>query len=155
MRLDAVDRKILTALQENGRMSLSEIARRAGVAPATAHERLKKLRRANIVQGFSVDLNYSALGYNLTAFVRLRTKFLEDVNKTINDLRAVPEVEEVHIVTGDYDLLLKVRARDPMDLQQVLTSMHGATGFIRSATEVCLSSPLERAGPTIDALFKD
>jgi DNA-binding Lrp family transcriptional regulator len=150
MKLDELDRSIILALQENGRMALSEIARRAGVAPATVHERLAKLRRSGVVQGFSVRLDARALGLTVTALVRLRTELADQVERTVADLRAIPEVEEVHVVSGEYDLVVKIRARDTSHLQELLvTRVHRVAGFIRSATEVCLTSPLERPGPRL------
>lgn len=150
MKLDALDHSIVVALQENGRMPLSEIARRAGVAPATVHERLAKLRRAGVVLGFSVHLDPRVLGYTVTALIRLRTELAEKVERTVADLRAIPEVEEVHVISGEYDLVVKLRARDTAHLQELLvTRVHRVAGFIRSATEICLTSPLERTGPRL------
>ena len=150
MKLDELDRSILFALQENGRMALSEIARRSAVAPATVHERLAKLRRSGVVQGFCVRLDPRALGYTVTALVHLRTELADQVERTVADLRAIPEVEEVHVVSGEYDLVVKIRARDTNHLQDLLvTRVHRVAGFIRSATEICLTSPLERTGPRL------
>jgi DNA-binding Lrp family transcriptional regulator len=150
MKLDELDRSIVLALQENGRMALSEIARRCSVAPATVHERLAKLRRSGVVQGFSVRLDPRALGYTVTALIHLRTELADRVERTVGDLRAIPEVEEVHVVSGEYDLVVKIRARDTSHLQELLvTRVHRVAGFIRSATEVCLTSPLERTGPRL------
>jgi len=150
MDLDALDRKILATLQENGRMPLSEIARRAGVAPATVHDRLGKLRRSGLIVGFYARLNAAMLGYTVVALIHLRTELAEEIESTIGDLRAIPEVEEVHVVTGEYDLVVKVRARDTAHLQDLLVNrIHRVRGFIRSATEVCLTSPLERQGPVL------
>jgi Lrp/AsnC family transcriptional regulator for asnA, asnC and gidA len=152
VRLDDVDRGIIVCLQENGRMPLSQIARRVGVAPATAHERLAKLRRSGVVTGFSVRLDPSTLGYTVTALIHLRTGLADQVERTVADLRAIPEVEEVHVVTGEYDLAVKVRAHDSTHLQELLVNrIHRVAGFIRSATEICLTSPLERTGPMIVA----
>ncbi len=131
-------------------MPFSEIARRANVAPATIHERVNRLRRSGIIQGFSVRLNQKALGYTVTAFVHLRTELAENVERTVADLSAIPEVEEIHVVTGEYDLWIKVRARDTAHLQSLLINhVHRVTGFVRSATEVCLTTPLERHGQAI------
>jgi Lrp/AsnC family transcriptional regulator, regulator for asnA, asnC and gidA len=150
MKLDELDRSIVVALQENGRMPLSEIARRTGVAPATVHERLAKLRRGGVVLGFSVRLDPHSLGYTVTALIHLRTELADRVERTVSDLRAIPEVEEVHVVSGEYDLVVKMRARDTNHLQELLVSkVHRVAGFIRSATEICLTSPLERSGPRL------
>jgi DNA-binding Lrp family transcriptional regulator len=150
MKLDELDHSIVVALQENGRMPLSEIARRTGVAPATVHERLAKLRRGGVVLGFCVRLDPRVLGYTVTALIRLRTELADQVERTVADLRAIPEVEEVHVVSGEYDLVVKLRARDTAHLQELLvTRVHRVAGFIRSATEICLTSPLERPGPRL------
>jgi DNA-binding Lrp family transcriptional regulator len=120
------------------------------VAPATVHERLAKLRRGGVVEGFYVRLRAESLGYTVTALVHLRTELAHQVGRTIEDLRAIPEVEEVHVVTGEYDLVVKLRARDTAHLQELLVQkLHRVTGFIRSSTEVCLTSPLERPGPLL------
>jgi len=129
---------------------------RASVAPATVHERLAKLRRSGVVQGFSVRLNAGVLGYTVTALIHLRTGLAEQVERTVADLRAIPEVEEVHVVTGEYDLAVKVRARDTAHLQDLLVGrIHRVAGFIRSATEVCLTTPLERSGPMVVVARRD
>jgi len=152
MRLDALDKKILASLQENGRMALSAIAERAGVAPATVHERLAKLRGAGVVKGFTVLLDPKALGYSVTALVHVRVELTGGLQATVDALAKIPEVEEVHLITGEYDLVVKVRARDTVHLQEVLLQkLHKVPGFVRSATEVCMTSPLERVGPRITA----
>ncbi|MBI2840546.1 MAG: Lrp/AsnC family transcriptional regulator [Acidobacteria bacterium] len=151
VKLDAVDRCLLAALIEDGRMAFSEIARRAGVAPATIHERFAKLRQAGIVRGFAVLLDPRSLGYTVTAMVHLRTELAENVERTVADLTAIPEVEEIHVVTGEYDIWVKVRARDTSHLQDLLINrIHRVTGFVRSATEVSLTTPLERIGSAFD-----
>jgi DNA-binding Lrp family transcriptional regulator len=151
MKLDAVDKKILAALQENGRMALSAIAERVGVAPATVHERLAKLRASGVVKGFVVNVDPQALGYTVTALVHVRVDLSPPLEKTVEELSAIPEVEEVHLITGEYDLVVKLRARNTQHLQELLLNrLHKVSGFVRSATEVCLSSPLERLGPVIE-----
>jgi DNA-binding Lrp family transcriptional regulator len=150
MRLDELDRGILAALQENGRMSLTAIARRVNAAPATVHERLAKLRRSGILIAFSVRLDAVKLGYSVTALVHLTIELANDLEKTLEELKAIPEVEEIHVVTGEYDLVVKLRARDSAHLQELLvTRVHRVTGFKRSATEICLTTPLERSSPRL------
>ncbi|MEW6366859.1 MAG: Lrp/AsnC family transcriptional regulator [Acidobacteriota bacterium] len=153
VRVDEIDRLILTALIEDGRMPYAEIAQRVGVATATVHERVTKLRRNGIIEKFSILVNPRLLGYTVTAIVHLRTELAENVEKTVADLRAIPEVEEIHVVTGEYDLWVKVRARDTGHLQELLINhIHRVTGFVRSATEVCLTTPLERTAPALSSV---
>ncbi|MEW5807336.1 MAG: Lrp/AsnC family transcriptional regulator [Acidobacteriota bacterium] len=152
IRLDKIDRCLMAALLEDGRMPLSEIAQRARAAPATIHERLAKLRRIGIIKGFSARLNARALGYTVTALVHLRTNLAKNVGQTVSELQAIPEVEEIHVITGEYDLWVKVRARDTAHLQELLIKrIHRVTGFVRSATEICLTTPLERSAPAFQS----
>lgn len=133
-------------------MSLSAIAEKAGVAPATVHERLAKLRAAGVVKGFYTRIDPAALGYTVTAFVHVRVDLTAGLEKIVEQLTAIPEVEEVHLITGEFDLIVKVRARDTVHLQELLLNdLHKVPGFVRSATEVCLTSPLERLGPLVRA----
>lgn len=150
MKLDEIDAGILGALQENGRISLTAIARRVNAAPATVHERLAKLRRSGVLLAVSARLDAAKLGYSVTALVHLTIELANDLEKTLKELTAIPEVEEVHVVTGEYDLVVKMRARDSSHLQELLvTRVHRVTGFKRSATEICLTTPLERSGPRL------
>lgn len=150
MKLDQIDRGILAALQENGRISLTAIAQRVSAAPATVHERLAKLRRSGLVLGITARLDAVKLGYSVTALVHLTIELANDLERTLEELKAIPEVEEVHVVTGEYDLVVKLRARDTAHLQELLVSrVHRVTGFKRSATEICLTTPLERFGPRL------
>lgn len=150
MKLDQIDRGILAALQENGRISLTAIAQRVNAAPATVHERLAKLRRSGLVLGITARLDAVKLGYSVTALVHLTIELANDLERTLEELKAIPEVEEVHVVTGEYDLVVKLRARDTAHLQELLVSrVHRVTGFKRSATEICLTTPLERFGPRL------
>jgi Lrp/AsnC family transcriptional regulator for asnA, asnC and gidA len=150
MKIDDLDRGILRALQENARVSLTAIAKRVHAAPATVHERLAKLRRRGVVQGYAVRVDAALLGYSVTALIHLTIELANDLERTLADLRDIPEVEEVHVVTGEYDLVVKVRARDTAHLQSLLVNrVHRVTGFKRSATEICLTTPLERIGPAL------
>ena len=131
-------------------MSLTAIARRVNAAPATVHERLAKLRRSGILVAFSVRLDAAKLGYSVTALVHLTIELANDLEKTLEELKSIPEVEEIHVVTGEYDLVVKLRAQDSAHLQELLVSkVHRVTGFKRSATEICLTTPLERSGPRL------
>jgi DNA-binding Lrp family transcriptional regulator len=144
MTLDDTDRAILRLLHDDARLSLAEVARRSGLALTTVHRRLHRLQEAGVVRGFRLDLNPEAVGLKVTAFARLRLRYKEDMASVYRAITAVPEVEEIHVVVGDYDLLLKLRARDNAHVLGVLKQLYGIIGFVRSSTEICLGSPLER-----------
>lgn len=147
MEFDALDLAILRMLHDNARVSLSRVAESQGVALATVHRRIQRLRAEGVVQGFATRIDPKLLGYAVTAFVRLRAADRDDVRAGFQTLNSIPEVEEVHVITGGYDVLIKVRSRDTGHLRNLLARIHRAMGAERSSTEVCLESPLERFAP--------
>jgi|YNPBryunderm2012_1023409.scaffolds.fasta_scaffold09440_2 DNA-binding Lrp family transcriptional regulator len=151
MELDQVDRSILKYLHENARISLSAVAQRLGVGLATVHRRVQRLRRSGVIRGFFTRLEANALGFPLAAFVRLRIGDRDGIEERLHELADLPEIEEIHLITGDYDVLLKVRARDPAHLRRLLGRVHATLGSRRASTEICLSSPVERCAPLYTA----
>ncbi|MCS7181762.1 MAG: Lrp/AsnC family transcriptional regulator [Thermoanaerobaculum sp.] len=145
--LDRLDLWILRYLHENARVSLTAVARRLGVALATVHRRVQKLRAAGVIKGYLTRLEPQAFGFTLTAFVRLKAADREDLEERLASLGRFPEVEEIHLVTGSYDVLVKLRARDPQHLRRLLARIHAALGSGRARTEICLTSLLERCAP--------
>ena len=122
--LDEVDRKLIAELMQNARSPLAEIARRTGIPRTTLAERLDKLEKRGIIKGYRIDLNPRKLGFKYAAFVLVKVRRGEAgrvkpgqvalAEKIVRDCRkkeGMPWIEEVHIVTGEYDLLLKVWAR--------------------------------------------
>ena len=145
--LDAVDLAIMKALQENARSSYQDIAVQVGVSRVTVHERIRKLMEGGIIEGFHARLNARKIGYPVTAIVGLITVQGSEAFRTIEDLQQLDEVEEILVVAGRYDYLVKVRAQDNEDLQRILlTKIDQVYGFQRAETMMVLSSPVEKCG---------
>lgn len=156
VKLDALDLTILEMLEQDGRLSYQELANHAGVSRVTVHERIRRLTQRGVIEGFRARLNPAALGYRVTAVVGLMAVQGAAAYRTIEDLKNIPEVEEVHVVTGRYDYLVKIRARDNQDLERILlTKIDQVYGFQRAETMVVLSSPVERGGLTIGRVARD
>lgn len=145
--LDEVDRVILQALSENARMSLQEIANRLGMSRATIHERMKKLLQNGFLKGFRADIDWALLGFPVVAWVALQTEQGDASYYVLDDLEKIAEVESAYMVTGRFDCLVKLRAKDHQDLQRLLFDKVGRIrGFRRAETMVVLSAPLEHNG---------
>jgi len=129
--MDELDVKIIKALQENARLKASELARILGRPRSTILQRIEKLENEGIILGYSAVVNPWKLGYSYLAYIMLRVrrgiyarldqvqiarKILEDTS-TRNDL---PYVEEASIVTGTYDIMLKVWIHDWSELSKFL-----------------------------------
>lgn len=138
MTLDHTDELILVSLQSDGRISMADLARAVSLSPSSAADRVRRLVDAGIITGYTATVDAQALGYAITAFVRLA--FPSGNYKPVHDLLAVlPEVVEAHHVTGNDCFIMKVLARSMTDLERI-TGKLAALGSI--TTSVVYSSPL-------------
>ena len=117
--IDEIDYKILTILQEKARIPNAEVARQVGMAPSAVLERIRKLEERQIIEGYEVRLNPEAFRQGLTAFVEVRGIFT-DFDKTITALTAIPCVQDVHYVSGEDCILLKLRISDNQELGRIV-----------------------------------
>ena len=149
--LDAIDLQILDLLQDNARIPQAEIARVVGLAPSAVLERLRKLEGRGVIRAYAAVLNPKALDQRLLAFVALRTTDRPGETRVAQTLLGIPEVLEIHHVAGDDCLLLKVRARDPEHLSQILRDRLGSLDGVRSTrTTIVLESIKETTKLPID-----
>lgn len=119
--IDRINREILSILQKNARTSNAEIARQVGMAPSAVLERIRKLERTGIIQGYEARIDPKALGLGLTAFTKVRVDEAVGSIDTGEDLAAIEGVMEVHYCAGEDHYLLKVRAADPEDMARTLS----------------------------------
>ena len=111
---DRIDRRILTLLQADGRISTVDLAERIGLSPTSTSERVKRLQREGFVSGFRAVLDPRRLGLELLVFVEVSLdKTTPDVfEKFAEAVRRAPEVLECHMVAGGFDYLVKTRVAD-------------------------------------------
>lgn len=141
--LDAYDRKILALLQENARMSLSEIGRRIHLTSPAVGERVKRLEEAGVIEGYGARVNLRAMGYSFEAFINVTVESHEALDAWA---RAHPEVLALHATTGAHCALLRVAATAPEHLQALLASLGK---IAKTTTSIVLSTQLEER-PRID-----
>ena len=122
MLLDALDRKILAQLQRNSRASLQEIGQAVGLSASPCWGRIKKLEEAGVIQGYSVRLSPQALGLSDTVLVMVTLDSHSDntLEKFGEVLATIPEVVEAHLVSGEYDYLLRIVVKDTRDYERLL-----------------------------------
>src|SRR5690349_877581 len=108
--MDAIDRRILEALQDDGRLTVVELAERVGLSASPCLRRLKRLERDGYIEGYRATLQRSRIGLGLTVFVGIKVDGHRDENATAlqDAVRAMPEVVSCHIVSGEADFLLEV-----------------------------------------------
>jgi Lrp/AsnC family leucine-responsive transcriptional regulator len=146
--MDDLDRKIITTLTEDGRTPYSRIAQDCGVATTTVHQRVKRLTDNGVIIGTRVRVDWEAVGLPVTAVVSLETPSSEPLADIAEELRAIPYVQNCYAVTGEFDLLLTVRARSSEHLGQLLEEIRRyAPG--RSRTLVVLATYFEGRVPPV------
>lgn len=123
-KLDRVDRRILDALQESGRMTNVELARRAEISAPPCLRRVRALELAGYIRGYHADINPEALGYGVIVFaqVGLSSQAEADLKAFETLVGSWPEVRECHMLAGETDFLLRVVAHDWDAYQRFLTT---------------------------------
>ncbi len=121
--LDALDRKILNALQADGRSTNVELAARVHLSAPQCFRRVRSLEERGVIRGYTARVLPEALGLGVAAYVSLNIagEQFGRVREIEASIRAFPQILECHTVSGDYDYLLKVVARDLKSLSQFLT----------------------------------
>jgi Lrp/AsnC family leucine-responsive transcriptional regulator len=111
--LDDKDRAILTELQKDARRSTKAIAKDLNIPRATVHERIKRMMDKGIIKGFTVVPDYSQLGEPVTAFILISFLPNNDVSQRelAGRIAGLDGVQEVHLISGEHDILIKVRGR--------------------------------------------
>ena len=130
--LDNVDRQLLTHLQEDGRMSNAELARRVGMAPSAVFERLRRLEERKVIVRYEARVDAKAAGVGLTAFIFVRAEELGRDARIGSAMAKIPEVQEVHHVAGEDCYLVKVRTADTESLGNLLRDRFASVPGIRS-----------------------
>lgn len=119
MDLDRTDIEIIRLLQKDVRLSNKQIAAAVGIAPSTCHERLKRLWSSGAIKGAHLDLDLKALGYSLAALflIELAKHERETVDSLLESIGRLTEVRAAYLITGRYDLVVHVVARDMQHLK--------------------------------------
>jgi len=125
---DSIDRKILKALQADGRMSITDLSEKVGLSKTPCAERVKRLEKAGLIKGYRAELSAGDLGLPYITFVqvtleRTTTDVLDKFNAAA---KRIPEVESCHMVAGGFDYLLKLRTADMTHYRKVLGNAIGA-----------------------------
>lgn len=131
--LDDIDHAILRVLGEDGRVSFSDLAQRINVSRATAYAHIAKLKEEGVIRSFSVQLDPRKLGFGVSAIIALNFDF--HAWPAIRDqVRAMPEVEHYAFISGQFDMLVLVRARTMETIRDVVLERLTDTPGVQSTT---------------------
>jgi len=134
---DEKDIEILRILQENGRASYSEIAKRLGLSEAAVYTRIQKLIKHGLIKKIQAVVDSEKLGFNLTAIVAVKAQ-PSKYEYLLKELSEIPEIVEIYDVTGDYYCLLKLRLQNRDALAKLLDRIGAMDGVISTDTRIVL-----------------
>ena len=119
-KLDDNDFLIIEALKKDSKLSEQKIAKKTGIPMTTVHNRIKKLREKGIIEFFTIRINYKKIGKPIVAYVHVKIIHGADQKKMLDEIAKIPEVSEVAMVTGEYDLIFKARVASMEELQEIV-----------------------------------
>ena len=140
MALDTIDVKILEVLQENARVSISELSKQVNLSLSAVSERLKKLENSNIIEQYTTVLNSSAMEKDLSAIMMIS---MEDPSDTDEFRRLVQELDEIlecHYITGTYDYVLKITTKNMSTLEALMNKIKSIKSIKHTETNVIFST---------------
>lgn len=145
MQFDAVDKRLLELLLEDGRASHASLAKAVGLSAPAVGERVRKLEQAGVIKGFRAVVDPEAVGLQVTAFVMIAPQPRKPAKQLAQRLASLPEVEAVYSVAGVYSFMAKVRATSTSELDELLDRMFLLDGVERTETIMVLRTAVERA----------
>lgn len=149
--IDDISLKILKILQKKARIPNVEVARQVGMAPSAVLERIRKLEKMGIIDGYEVRLNPERFGKSQVAFIHVRTDGKGQERSLLKSLAALPQVQEIHYVSGEDSYLLKVRETDTKALGRLVREhIAPLNGVVSTRTTIVMTTFKETARIPID-----
>jgi len=153
MKLDEKDKKILKLIQKNAKMKAREIARKINSPITTVFAKIKRMEKEGIIKEYSAILDPKLLGLETLAFIFISFSKSEGVSQieTVNEIAKFPEVQEVHIISGEWDILVKVRAKNSEEIGKfVVEKLRDIRGIEKTLTSVVFTSVKETLNLPVD-----
>jgi len=118
--VDELDLALLRALAQDARQSQRSLARKVQMSPPAVADRLARLERSGVIRGYRVDIDWAALGFPVVVYLAVTAGAGMDLSEIIRAISALPEAEDMTVVTGRLDLLVRLRVRDHAHLRELL-----------------------------------
>ena len=140
--MEDLDRRILTLLASDGRMSFTDLGKATGLSTSAVHQRVKRLEQRGLITGYGASVDYDQMGLPLTAFISIRPIDPSQPDDSPERLAGITEIESCWSVAGDESYILKVRVATPTDLEELLARVRAAAN-VSTRTTIVLSTPYE------------
>ena len=146
-QLDSLDESILKLIASNARIPFLEVARECGVSGAAIHQRIQKLVNLGVLKGSEFVIDPESVGYETCAYMGLYLKHPEDFKQVYEGLLLIPEIVECHYTTGQYDMFIKVYAKNNNHLLSIIHDQLQPLGLSRSETIISFHEAFRRQMP--------
>lgn len=148
--LDRLDEQILKLIASNARIPFLEVARACNVSGAAIHQRIQKLTNLGILKGSEFVIDPEKIGYETCAYIGLYLKDPGQFEGVMNQLEKIPEVVECHFTTGQYDMFIKIYAKNNHHLLSIIHDKLQPLGLSRTETLVSFHEAIKRQMPIQD-----
>ncbi|NEE03163.1 Lrp/AsnC family transcriptional regulator [Phytoactinopolyspora halotolerans] len=147
MRVEDIDRQIVSLLLRDGRMSFTDLGKATGLSTSAVHQRVRRLEERGVIRGYTAVVDHEALGLPLTAFISIKPIDPSQPDDSPDRLADITEIEACYSVAGDENYILKVRVERPVALEDLLARIRSSAN-VSTRTMIVLSTPYENR-PTI------
>lgn len=151
-KLDDIDKALLRKLMAEGRTSWAQLASEVGLTAPSVTERVRKLERDGVVRGFEAVVDPAHVGYGLLAYISISMSVAHDPPEFFERIRATPQVQECHLLTGEYDYLLKVLCRSSEHLYEILQIVQAWPGVGHTRSSLVLKTEKDTRDVPLDAV---
>ncbi len=138
--MDIIDVRILELLQQNARISVSEISKNVNLSLSAVSERLKKLEASKVIKSYTIILNPEYLGKELSVIMNISLENPDHTMDFIEFIMAESEILECHYITGEYDYALKITTKNTQTLEHMMNRIKSVPGIKKTQTNVVLST---------------
>ena len=149
-QLDSLDYRILKLISGNARVPFLEIARECNVSGAAIHQRVQKLTNLGIIKGSEYVLDSNKIGFETCAYIGLYLQNPGQFSSVLEALKEIPEVVECHYTTGQYDMFIKIYARNNTHLLQIIHTKLQPLGLARTESLISFKEAFRRQPPISD-----
>ena len=142
--MDELDCKILNLISNDARISFLEVSRICGISGAAVHQRVQKMMAHEVITGSEFRINLNMIGYQTCAFLSLHFAETEDFSLIAEKIGEIHEIVECHLITGAYDFLVKIYARNNGHLYEIIQTRIKPLGLIRCETLISFKESFHR-----------
>ena len=152
MKFDKLDQQILQMIGEDARVPFLEVARVCNVSGAAIHQRIQKLTAAGVLKRSQFVMDPEKIGYETCAYIGLNLKNPEEFDHVLEELKKIPEVTECHYTTGNFDMFIKIYARNNHHLLTIIHDQLQPLGLSSSETLISFHTAFERPLPIMSVV---